>query len=72
MTKGTLPPAQDAPDEKPPAPAELGPPLTTVIWVHDGPVCVTVVDLPPPHASSGICRCAACHARDPDRAVCFY
>jgi hypothetical protein len=46
-------------------------PTTTVIWIHDGPVCVTVVDPPAPHASSGICRCPACRAHDPDVAVSF-
>jgi hypothetical protein len=70
MKKGNLPPAQDTPDEDPqPDPAA---PMTMVIWVHDGPVCVTVVDLPAPHASSGICRCAACHAHDPDRAMRYF
>jgi hypothetical protein len=69
MTKGKLPPAQDAPDQDPaPGPAA---PTTMVIWVHDGPVCVTIIDAPPPHVSSGICRCPACQAHDPDRAVRF-
>jgi hypothetical protein len=70
MTKEMMPPAQDAPAGDPPPAAE--PATTQVIWVHDGPVCVTVVDLPAPHASSGICRCPACLAHHPDRAVRFF
>jgi hypothetical protein len=70
MTKGMLPPGQEAPEETPlPEPAA---PTTMVIWVHDGPVCVTVVDQPLPHVPSGVCRCAACLAHDPDRAVRFF
>ena len=60
---GKLPLGQ-APDAAPEEPS-----TPVVIWVHDGPVCVTIVDPPAPHTSSGICRCAACHAHDPDRAV---
>ena len=66
MTKWTPPHEPHAPDENP-QPASVS--TTTVIWVHDGPLCVTVVDLPPPHASSGLCRCPACLAHDPDRAI---
>jgi hypothetical protein len=68
-TKEMMPPVQDAPGADPPAAAGAG--TTQVIWVHDGPVCVSVVDLPAPHVSSGICRCPACLAHDPDRAVRF-
>jgi len=46
--------------------------MTVAIWIHDGPVCVTVMDPPPSHAASGICRCPACLAHDPDRALDFY
>lgn len=68
MTSGKGPP-----DPQPPAEgSEVPSGTTTVIWVHDGPVCVTVVDLPAPHATSGICRCAACRAHDPDGAVRFF
>jgi hypothetical protein len=63
------PPTQDAPADDPPAPA---PPMPMVIWVHDGPVCVTIVDAPVPHVSSGVCRCAACHGHDPDLAVRYF
>lgn len=72
MTKGMLPPEQDAPDSDPPAPAP-GPamPMPMVIWVHDGPVCVSIVDTEP-HVPCGACQCAACRAHDPDRAVRYY
>jgi hypothetical protein len=69
MTKGI-----SAPDE--PADSRLSAPparAQTVIWIHDGPVCVTVVDQPPPHLTNGVCRCAACGgAHEPDRAVRFF
>jgi hypothetical protein len=62
------------PEPEPPAEGQPAPPGATpmVIWVHDGPVCVTVVDPAPPHAPSGICRCAACRAHDPDAAARFF
>ena len=56
------------PDE---VPAELATTLPVVIWVHDGPVCVTVVNLPAPHAPRGVCRCPVCRAHDPEEAVRF-
>ena len=69
MTKGISAPEEPA-DSKSPAPRAH---TQTVIWVHDGPVCVTVVDLPPPHAIGGVCRCAACGGvHEPDRAVRFF
>ena len=72
MTEGKLPPAQDAPGEELEPGPSPGPPTTTVIWVHDGPVCVTVVDLPPPHVSSGVCCCPACHAASADPAALYF
>jgi hypothetical protein len=69
MTAGKPPTAQDAPADEPPP---TGGAATMAIWVYDGPVCVAVVDLPPPHVSSGICRCEACLAHDPDRAVRYF
>jgi hypothetical protein len=33
----------------------------TAVWVHDGLVCVAVIDLPPPQEPGGVCRCPACH-----------
>ena len=70
MTKGMIPPAQDAPDEAPQPDGTV--PTTMVVWVHDGPVCVTVVDHPAQHVSNSLCRCPACLAHDPDRAVRYY
>ena len=72
MTKGMLPSAQDAPGQNPePEPASAAP-MTMAIWVHDGPVCVTVVDLPSPHVSSGVCCCPACHASCGDPAELYF
>lgn len=68
MTKGMLPSDEDAPAERPPAPAE---PTPMVIWIHDGPVCVTIVDAPP-HVPCGVCGCAACRAHVPDHSVRYY
>jgi len=67
MTKGMTPPGEDGPGEEtevPVAPA----PMATVMWIHDGPVCVTVVETPP-YAPCGACQCAACRAHDPDRTL---
>lgn len=70
MTKGMPPPAPDAPEQDPgPGPAV---PTTVVVWIHDGPVCVTVVDLPPPHVGGGACNCAACSAHEPERAIRWF
>ena len=51
----------DGPDEPVREPrSKLEWPL--VVWVQDGPVCVTINDLPrPAHESS--CRCGGCHAQ---------
>ena len=65
-----LPIAEQALDESSPAPAPF--PLPMVFWVHDGPVCVTVVDPPSRYASGGVCCCPACRAHDPDQAVNFF
>jgi hypothetical protein len=66
--KGTQPCTAETAGEMP---SESAAPLPVVMWVHDGPVCVTVVDLPPPYAPRGVCRCPACCAHDPDEAVRF-
>jgi len=68
MTQEQLPPARDAPDESPPAP---GTPMTTVMWIHDGPVCVTVVDTPL-RVPCNACQCAACRTHQPDLAALYY
>jgi hypothetical protein len=69
MTKGISAPEESA-DSQPPTPPA---PWQMVIWVYDGPVCVTVVDLPPPHVASGVCRCAACGgAHEPDPGARFF
>lgn len=69
VTPETPPPEPEAPAEGPEMPST---PMPMVVWVHDGPVCVTVVDSPAPHATSGICRCAACRAHNPDLAVRWF
>ena len=37
------------------------PQTLTVVWVYDGPVCVTIVDPPAPATHNGVCHCPACH-----------
>ena len=68
MTKWMAPRDEDVPEAKPSTPVE---PTPMVIWIHDGPVCVTILDTPP-HVPCGACQCAACRAHDPDRAVRYY
>jgi hypothetical protein len=36
--------------------------MRTVIWVHDGPVCVTVIDDSPCPTPALHCQCQACSA----------
>ena len=67
MTKGMMPPDDDLPDEAVALPATAAR-MPVVIWIHDGPVCVTMLDTPP-HVPCGACQCAACRAHDPDRAL---
>jgi hypothetical protein len=70
MTKQQVPPVPEAAQSPT---DEASAVLQAVIWVHDGPVCVAVVDLPRPHVASGVCRCEACGgAHRPDRAVSFF
>jgi hypothetical protein len=37
------------------------PPTTLVAWIHDGPVCVSIID-EPRRAHESACRCGGCHA----------
>jgi len=60
-------PAQDAPEEKPPAPAA---PTPIVVWVGDGTLSVTTFETPI-YVPCGTCRCAACRAHDPEDAMRF-
>jgi len=46
----------------PAAAAAPAPQTLTVVWVYEGPVCVTVVDNPVDFPHDGVCHCAACHA----------
>jgi hypothetical protein len=41
-----------------------------MVWVHDGPVCVEVIEATPVH-DAGVCRCPACHGTDVDLAALF-
>jgi len=67
---GKKEPGETLPSASPPTKAG---PTQVVVWVHDGPVCVAIVDLPTAHVPSGLCRCAACGgAHDPDRAARFF
>ena len=45
-------------------PRPAAPRASIVIWIHDAPVCVEIVDAPTPAPRDGVCRCAACHAAE--------
>jgi hypothetical protein len=45
-------------------PRATTPGAATVLWIHDAPVCVEIVEAPPPVPRDGVCRCAACHAAE--------
>ena len=47
-----------------PAPRPTKSNAPTVLWIHDSPVCVEIIDTPPPVPRDGVCRCAACHAAE--------
>jgi hypothetical protein len=65
------PPGTDIDDT--PLPRASPGPAPMAVWVHDGLVCVTVVDVPVHESRSGVCRCAACHADEPaDWATRFF
>jgi hypothetical protein len=49
----------DADDD---APVVALPPAATVMWVHDRPVCVTIIHEPQRERHDGACRCGGCHA----------
>ena len=57
-------PTPESRAEDGPTPAATPAPQTlTVVWVYEGPVCVTVVDTPAVAAThDGVCHCPACHA----------
>jgi hypothetical protein len=64
-------PAGERPAEEEGAPAtapatSTSSQTTTVVWVHDGPVCMTIIDPPAPSAHNGVCHCPACHGSMPD------
>jgi len=52
-------PDTEGPDD---APRPAGFRLPVAVWVHDGPICVTVIDEPYRELRDGVCRCAGCHA----------
>ena len=45
--------------EPPPAPVKRQ--ALTVVWVYQGPVCMTIIDPPAPAKHGGVCHCPACH-----------
>jgi len=62
------PPEPDRPGE---SPAEPEAPTAVVIWVNDGPVCVTTI-YTPPHAPCCACQCTACRVHQPESAIVFF
>jgi hypothetical protein len=63
MTKRMELLAPESPEPEPePQPATFHTPM--VVWVHEGPVCVTIIDAPPSRPHRGVCTCDACaHSR---------
>jgi hypothetical protein len=59
MTQGMEPPVDEVRERQEQA---VTPGLPTVIWVHDGPVCVDVLDVTPAPPPGLHCTCAACAA----------
>jgi hypothetical protein len=55
-----VPESPETRGEVTPAPSPTQQALT-VVWVYDGPVCMTIVDSPAPAAHGGVCHCPACH-----------
>jgi hypothetical protein len=45
-------------------PRPAAPQTSTILWIHDAPVCVEIVESPQPKPRDGVCRCAACHAAE--------
>jgi hypothetical protein len=41
--------------------APARPQTTLVVWINDGPVCVSIID-EPRRAHESACRCGGCHA----------
>jgi hypothetical protein len=70
MTSGKTPGPEDLEASGLPAPSMA---TQTVIWVQDGPVCVTIIDQPPPPVRRAVCGCAACdRASNSEPAVRFF
>ena len=53
-------PASERPAEETAATAPATQTLT-VVWIYEGPVCVSIVDAPAPATHDGVCHCPACH-----------
>ena len=58
MSQRQVRPADDACEEA----ANCAPCTPVVIWVHDGPVCVTIIDEPVRPVRDNYCHCDACRA----------
>lgn len=56
----------------PAAPAVAATPTPMVIWVNDGPVCVSIVTSQPTYVPGGVCRCGACRSAAPDPAAPYF
>lgn len=55
------PESQDAEVDPRSAPAPAQQQALTVVWVFEGPVCMTIVDPPAPPKHGGVCHCPGCH-----------
>jgi hypothetical protein len=46
--------------------------MAEVVWVHDGAVCVTIVDQPRRDFHDNTCRCGGCQASRPADPAAYF
>ena len=46
--------------------------MAEVVWVHDGAVCVTIVDEPRRGFHDNTCRCGGCQASRPADSAAYF
>ena len=56
-TPATERPAEETADSAPASATQT----LTVVWIYEGPVCVSIVDAPAQAMHDGVCHCPACH-----------
>jgi len=66
MSQRQTRPGDDVDDVRQELAAACTPCTPVVIWVHDGPVCVTIIDEPARPVRDNCCHCDACRAAQHD------